>query len=141
MTAQPDNDPFNSGQLDPAIAPPTLVVTTPTTGVVAVPPVPPVPTAFIPPIQRIPDQFEGAKVQGAKFLISGNSDVEAYDEELVSLDDRVRLVGEYRCVGVHFKLDPKTQDFVRVQMLKAVKMELVPWDPSDPTDNGIVRAR
>jgi hypothetical protein len=85
--------------------------------------------------------FEGAAVEGASIKISGNCPVESADDVLISIDDRVRLVGEYRVVGVNFKVDPKTGDTIREQLLKPISVQLCPWDPSDPTDDGIVRAR
>jgi hypothetical protein len=109
---------------------------------VPAPPVTPTPVAATPPAGggAIPS-FEGAKIERTSLKISGAASVEMYNNELVSLDDRVRLVGDYRCVGVHFVVDPKTGEAVRVQILKPLDVEVCPWDPSDPTDTGIVRAR
>lgn len=86
-------------------------------------------------------QFEGANVENATIKISGAATVEAESDVLISIDDRVRLVGEYRVVGVNFRVDPKTGDTVREQLLKPISVTLCPWDPQDPTDDGIVRAR
>jgi hypothetical protein len=60
---------------------------------------------------------------------------------VISTDDRVRLVGEYRVVGVRHDVDDKTGEVIRIQILKPISIQLCPWDPSDPTDDGIVRAR
>lgn len=94
-------------------------------------------TAGIPAIPS----FEGAPVATTSIKISGATSVETYGDEVVSLDDRVRLIGEYRCVQVTHMVDPKTGDAVRVQILKPLSVTLCPWDPSDPKDNGIVKAR
>lgn len=89
-----------------------------------------------PPIPK----FEGATVESASTKITGSAPMT--DENVVlSIDDRVRMVGEYRVVGVRFEVDPKTGDTVRTQMLKPIELSLCPWDPSDPTDTGIVHAR
>ena len=85
--------------------------------------------------------FEGAPVSTARMKISGRSDIEAADDIVISTDDRVRLVGEYRVTGVRHYVDEKTGDLVREQVLKPLSIQLCPWDPSDPTDDGIVRAR
>lgn len=85
--------------------------------------------------------FEGAAVESATVQITGTCTVDADNDVLVSIDDRVRLVGEYRVVGVQFVVDPKTGDTVRKQVLKPIAIQLCPWDPNDPTDDGIVRAR
>jgi hypothetical protein len=85
--------------------------------------------------------FEGAPVSTARMKISGASAIEAADDIVISTDDRVRLVGEYRVVGVQHSVDDKTGELVRVQVLKPIAIQLCPWDPTDPTDDGIVRAR
>ncbi len=88
----------------------------------------------------IPD-FEGASITSTSMKITGTVEVDAAEDLVISLDDRVRLVGEYRVVGVTFKVDPKTGDTIREQILKPIEVQLCPWDPTDPTDNGIVKAR
>lgn len=85
--------------------------------------------------------FEGAPVAIARMKISGASAIEATDDVVISTDDRVRLVGEYRVVGVRHTVDDKTGELVREQILKPLTIQLCPWDPTDPQDDGIVRAR
>lgn len=85
--------------------------------------------------------FEGTNVEAVQTKVSGNVNIDGADDKVLMIDDRVRLVGSFRVVGVHFKVDPKTGDTVREHILKPIDMELCPWDPSDPTDDGIVRAR
>lgn len=86
-------------------------------------------------------KFEGAAVESTGTKIAGTAPITADDHLVLSIDDRVRMVGEYRVVGVHFKVDTKTGDTIREQILKPIELALCPWDPSDPTDDGIVRAR
>lgn len=91
-----------------------------------------------PPIPK----FEGASVASTAVKVSGTAPINDNGTDLVlSIDDRVRMVGEYRVVGVHFKVDPKTGDTIREQTLKPIELDICPWDPNDPTDDGIVRAR
>lgn len=90
-----------------------------------------------PPIPR----FEGADVAATATKVSGAAPLDSDDHLVLSIDDRVRMVGEYRVVGVYFRVDPKTGDTVREQILKPIELELCPWDANDPTDNGVLRAR
>lgn len=85
-------------------------------------------------------QFEGTPVHAAHMKISGQAAIEATEDIVISVDDRVRLVGEYRVIGVRHSVNDKGE-VVREQILKPVLIQLCPWDPSDPTDNGIVKAR
>jgi hypothetical protein len=73
--------------------------------------------------------------------ISGACVIEAGDIT-VSMDDLVRAVGVYRVVGVNHYVHPKTGETVRQQILKPVEtLVVVPFDSSNPNDDGIVRAR
>jgi hypothetical protein len=111
----------------------------------------PAPTTqpFTPPAQQpatltvVPTlpSFEGAVVTTSTTKISGACPIDEAETKAMSIDDRVRLVGEYRVVGVSFKVDTKTGDTVREHLLKPVQIELCAWDPSDPSDDGIIRAR
>lgn len=98
------------------------------------------PANVTPLVQPIPD-FEKAPVSAAAIKISGTVSVDTYQDTIVSLDDRVRLVGEYRVVGVNFKVDEKTGETKREQILRPINLQLCPWDPADPNDQGIVKAR
>lgn len=85
--------------------------------------------------------FEKAPVSRTEIKISGQCAVNTYDEVEVSLDDRMRVVGEFRVVKVLHYVD-KSGAVVRQQVIAPITdLELVPWDPADPTDNGIVRVR
>lgn len=85
-------------------------------------------------------KFEGAPVATASMRISGQSTIEATEDVVVSVDDRIRLVGEYRVVGVQHTVN-KDGEVERVQVLKPILIQLCPWDPSDPQDTGIIKAR
>jgi hypothetical protein len=85
-------------------------------------------------------EFEKAQVGSSVVKISGACAVDTFDET-VSLDDRLRVVGEFRVVKVNHYV-AKDGSIVREQVLAPCgDLALVPWDPSNPGDDGIVRAR
>jgi hypothetical protein len=73
--------------------------------------------------------------------ITGAIPLDDVSDVPVSIDDRVRLVGEFRVVSVRHFVDPKTGDLIREQILKPLTADLTPWNPNDPTDQGILRAQ
>ena len=85
--------------------------------------------------------FEGREVNAVSVKIVGAMPTDALPENMiVSVDDRVRLVGEYKVVSVRHAVDPKTGDLVREETLKPLLVDLIPWDDTDPQDDGIIRA-
>ena len=87
-------------------------------------------------------EFEGAAVGMSEIKISGQCAIEATDDITVTLDDLVRAVGVYRVTKVLHYVHPKTGELVRQQVLKPVEtLVVVPFDSSNPNDDGIVRAR
>lgn len=93
----------------------------------------------LPPTAPIP-AFEGRVVDQVAIRIAGSMPTDGLPENLiVSVDDRVRLVGEYKVVGVRHYVDPRTGDLVREQMLKPILVDTIPWDASDPKDDGVIR--
>lgn len=106
------------------------------------------PTAAAPPALSLGSsltpvlEFEKAPVAKTEIKISGACSVETTEMETVSLDDRLRVCGDFRVIGVRHQVNPKTGDVVRTQIIAPIgDMQLVPWDPANPNDNGIVRAR
>lgn len=85
-------------------------------------------------------RFEGQTVDGSTVKISGLSSLDNAEDIVISTDDRVRIVGEFKVVGVRHYVD-KDGHLIREQVLKPLKVETCPWDPSDPDDDGIIRAR
>lgn len=89
--------------------------------------------------------FEGAHIASTAFKIAGalppGQGITGTDDEVLLIDDRVRLVGDYRVIGVYFRVDPKTGDTIREHILKPLDLGLTPYDPANPQDNGIWRAR
>ena len=92
------------------------------------------------PSEPIP-AFEGTAVAGTRVRVAGMSQVDIGEDVVVSTDDRVRLVGEFRVVGVRHYVDEKTGDLLREQVLKPLRMDLCPWNPLDANDDGVIRAR
>lgn len=94
------------------------------------------------PISRLPERFEGSPVGMTEIKISGACSIETAGDLTVSLDDMVRAVGVYRVTKVLHYVHPKTGETVRQQVLTPVEtLVVVPWDSSNPNDDGIVRAR
>jgi hypothetical protein len=129
----------------------TPELTSPPATLVVVPAQPgPAPAAAAPAAPAAPQQpavqtvapltFEGAQVGMKEIKISGQCSIDA--DMTVSMDDLVRAVGVYRVIGVRFYVHKKTGETVRQQILSPVEtLVVVPFDSSNPNDDGIVRAR
>lgn len=86
----------------------------------------------------IPD-FEGLPIDATIVKTTGNSVIDAFEATALNIDDRIRVVGVVRVVGVRFTPHPKTGATVREHLVKFVELSPTPWDPMDPTDDGVVR--
>lgn len=95
--------------------------------------------AFRPPTPHIPS-FEERTVAYVVIKISGVGKVQTADTPVIRMDDLVRLVGEYRCIGV-FHREDKDGEIYREQVLVPREIETCPWEPEDPNDDGIIRYR
>ena len=84
--------------------------------------------------------FEGSVIHSIRAKIKSEAQVESLAGIDVTTFDRVRLVGEYTVVGVKHMVD-RDGNLVREVELKAANLEVAPWDPSDLTDDGILRVR
>lgn len=85
--------------------------------------------------------FEGRPVDATIVKMSGQVPLdEALSEVVLHMDDAVQLISMFRVVGVHHKVDEKSGQLVRVQVLKPVEAALQPIDQTNPDDEGIVRA-
>lgn len=85
-------------------------------------------------------EFEGQSVSKVIVKISGLSSVEG-EMPVFGIEDRVRLVGEFKCIKVGHEVDPKTGDLARVQILTPVQVAPCPFNPDNPHDDGVVRRR
>lgn len=85
--------------------------------------------------------FEGRPVDATIVKMSGQVPLdEALSETVLHMDDAVQLISMFRVVGVQHKVDEKSGQLVRVQILKPVEAALQPIDATNPDDEGIVRA-
>lgn len=84
--------------------------------------------------------FEGRPVDHAVVKMSGTAPLDDLCDIPLSIDDCVQMISMFRVIGVDHKVDEKTGQLVRVQILKPVETALHPLDPSDPSDDGIIRA-
>jgi hypothetical protein len=90
--------------------------------------------------EREPLMFEGREVKKTEVVIKGLTGLsEAYEGLRIGMDDRVRLVVETRATKVNHYVD-KDGELVRSQELKVLVADIVPWDPTNPSDDGILRA-
>lgn len=85
-------------------------------------------------------QFEGHPVDNAIVRVRGTAPLDDLIDVVLGVDDVVQMISQYRCVGVYHDVEEKTGLLTRVHMLKPVEMALLPIDPSDPSDDGIIRA-
>lgn len=84
--------------------------------------------------------FEGHPVEGTSVKVKGTAPLEDLQDVVLGVDDVVQMISQYRCVGVWHDVDEKTGRLIRVHALKPIEMALMPIDPSDPDDDGIIRA-
>lgn len=84
--------------------------------------------------------FEGLSVASVSHKIQGTCTVDGAAADVLLMDDRIRLVGDYRVIGVSFK-QAANGEIVREHILKPVDLQVTPYNPSDPQDTGIWRSR
>ena len=83
--------------------------------------------------------FEKRTVDGLVGKIRGGNVILDEEMPVCSIDDRVNVLVEMTVVGISHEVD-KDGHLVRVQTFKPQSMQVVPYDPSDPADDGVVRA-
>lgn len=84
--------------------------------------------------------FEGHPVSSTAVKITGKLVTDDLQGYVLRQDDVVQVLCQYKVVGVHHNVDDKTGELVRVQLLRPTEMVLAPIDPTDPDDDGIIRA-
>lgn len=95
------------------------------------------------PTQAPYGEFEGRPVEYVVTKVTGSMGVPG--DAVLHMDDRLRMVNEWRVVAVRFLMD-KDGRYFREQVIKAVDdptlntTQICPWDTSDPTDNGILHS-
>lgn len=89
--------------------------------------------------QPIP-AFEGHPVDAAIVKITGTAPADDLADVILGVDDAFQMLTMYRCVGVSHAVDEKTGLLTRIHHVKPIEMTLAPIDPSDASDEGIIRA-
>ena len=84
--------------------------------------------------------FEGHPVEATIMKMSGAAPLHEMADVVIGVDDVVQMISQFRCIGIDHKVDEKTGLLVRVQLLRPMEFALMPNDPSDPDDDGIIRA-
>ena len=84
--------------------------------------------------------FEGHPVDAAIVNVKGTAPLDDLADVVLGVDDVVQMFSQYRCVGVHHEVNDTDGRLTRVHLLKPIEMALAPSDPSDPSDDGIIRA-
>ena len=83
--------------------------------------------------------FEGRVVDACVTKISGLTGLEDSGGLVLHTDDRLRLVVEARVTGVNHSVD-KDGKLIRTHSVKVIVADPAPWDPTDPNDDGVLRA-
>lgn len=82
------------------------------------------------PLKPALPEFEGNKVARTKAQFTSTSNLEVEDE-VYRLDDVKRFYVEAKVVNIHHKVNEKTGELDRVQVLKVVDVQPVTWnDPN-----------
>ena len=89
--------------------------------------------------QHIP-AFEGHPVDATIVKVTGTAPLDDLTDVVLGVDDVVQMISQYRCVGVSHAVDEKSGLLTRVHHIRPIEMALAPLDPSDPDDDGIIRA-
>ncbi len=97
----------------------------------------PTPIRSVPPVPPVPD-FEGKAVAGTRLKLTSASNLEC-DDAVLHHDDIVRVVVDARVTNISHPVNERTGEMERVQTLKALDVQIVPWNPNDPTDTGVFR--
>ena len=83
--------------------------------------------------------FEGHPVDATIVKVTGTAPLDDLADVVLGVDDVVQMISQYRCVGVSHAVDDKGP-LTRVHHIKPIEMALAPIDPTDPDDEGIIRA-
>lgn len=84
--------------------------------------------------------FEGRPVDSTLVKVTGAIPLDDLNDTVLGVDDCVQMLSMFKVVAVHHQVDDKTGNLRRIQILKPIEMALQPIDPTDPGDDGIVRA-
>lgn len=89
--------------------------------------------------KRIPN-FEGHEVHSTAVKMSGAIPMDELNGVVMGIDDVVQMVAQFRVVNVHHNTNGDGA-LIRVHTLRPLMMDLLPWDPSSSSDDGIRRSQ
>lgn len=89
------------------------------------------------PVPAIP-MFEGKPVEATRLKVTSTGQGLEIDEVL-HMDDIIRVVVEARVADIRHQVNERTGDLIRHQSAKVISASLIPWDATNPLDQGIAR--
>lgn len=89
------------------------------------------------PVPNVP-YFEGKLVHSTSLKLSSATGLDI-DDRVLRTDDIIHVLVDARVSGINHLVDERTGKMERVQTAKVLDVTLVPWNPSDPDDEGVLR--
>lgn len=86
---------------------------------------------------RLP-KFERNVVAGQRIVVTGGTKLEDPEAPVLKIGDIFQTLGEYRVIGVAHE-ENREGDLERIVKVRPIKAEIVPFDKTDPGDDGVVR--
>lgn len=82
--------------------------------------------------------FEGKPVDATTLKVaSPHAGLEI--DAVLRMDDIVRVVVEARVSRIDHQVNERTGQLIRHQSAKVISAALIPWNPEDPEDTGVLR--
>lgn len=82
--------------------------------------------------------FEGKLVHSTSLRLASATGLDIEDRVL-KVDDIIHVLVDARVSQVNHVVDERTGKMQRVQSAKVLDVTLVPWNPEDPDDEGVLR--
>jgi hypothetical protein len=82
--------------------------------------------------------FEGKLVHSTSLRLASTTGLDIEDRVL-KVDDIIHVLVDARVSQVNHIVDERTGKMERVQSAKVLDVTLVPWNPEDPEDEGVLR--
>lgn len=80
-------------------------------------------------------RFEGKEVATTKLVIGSARNLDI-DDRVLRTDAIVRVAIEGRVTGVHHRVNERTGELERIQTVKAIDVEFLPWQEGE--DDGVL---
>lgn len=77
-------------------------------------------------------------MNGTRLKITSATNLECEDQVLHH-DDIIRVMVDARVTRIGHDVNEKDGTLERVQTVKALDVQIVPFNPNDPNDNGVLR--